>query len=147
MLRSGFLGDRLGIDDKRWYLFVVAAGLVASIPFYCIVLFADQAKVALVAYFAPSFLGALVMGPTFAMVQSLAPIQLRAMASSIVLFFANMIGLGLGPMAVGAASDLLAPTLDAESLRWALTLILPVLAWCAFHYFAATRTLAADLAR
>lgn len=142
---GGFLGDRLGIDDKRWYLFVAAAGLAASIPFYVIVLFTGNATVALLVYFAPSFLGAAVMGPTFAMVQSLAPVRLRAMASSIVLFFANMIGLGLGPLAVGAASDFLLPRVGAASLAWALVLILPVLAWCAAHYVAAARTLAADL--
>ena len=142
---GGYLGDRLGVDDKRWYLFVVAAGLIVSVPLYVVVLFAGSATVTLIVYFAPSFLGALVMGPTFAMVQSLAPIRLRAMASSIVLFFANMIGLGLGPTAIGAVSDLLMPTLGADSLRWALVLILPVLGWCAAHYVAATRTLAEDL--
>lgn len=144
---GGYLGDRLGVDDKRWYLFVVAAGLIVSIPLYVVVLFAGNATVTLTVYFAPSFLGALVMGPTFAMVQSLAPIRLRAMASSIVLFFANMIGLGLGPTTIGVVSDLLMPRLGPDSLRWALVLILPVLAWCAAHYVAATRTLAHDLGR
>ena len=144
---GGYLGDRLGVEDKRWYLFVVAAGLIASIPLYVVVLFAANTTVTLIVYFAPSFLGALVMGPTFAMVQSLAPVRLRAMASSIVLFFANMIGLGLGPTTIGVVSDLLMPELGPDSLRWALVLILPVLGWCAAHYVAATRTLAEDLGR
>lgn len=144
---GGYLGDRLGVDDKRWYLFVVATGLIVSIPLYVVVLFAGSGTVTLIVYFVPSFLGALVMGPTFAMVQSLAPIRLRAMASSIVLFFANMIGLGLGPTAIGVVSDLLMPRLGPDSLRWALVLILPVLGWCAAHYVAATRTLADDLGR
>ena len=144
---GGYLGDRLGVDDKRWYLFVVAAGLIVSVPLYVVVLFAGNATVTLIVYFGPSFLGALVMGPTFAMVQSLAPTRLRAMASSIVLFFANMIGLGLGPTTIGVVSDLLMPELGPDSLRWALVLILPVLGWCAAHYVAATRTLAEDLGR
>jgi hypothetical protein len=45
---------------------------------------------------------------------------MRAMAASLYLFILNLIGLGLGPAAVGIASDLLHPTLGADALRWAL---------------------------
>ena len=41
--------------------------------------------------------------------------------------------------------DLLAAVPGTDSLRWALTLILSVLARCAYHYVAATRTLRTNL--
>src|SRR3546814_2716893 len=43
----------------------------------------------------------------------------HATALAIVLFFANLIGLGLGPFLAGVISDYLAPSYGpAESLRW-----------------------------
>ncbi len=142
---GGWLGDRFGRRDRRWYMFIVAFGVFVSVPLFGVVLFAASAPLAVAAYFAPNLLAGMAMAPTFAMVQSLAAPRLRAMASSIVLFFANMIGLGLGPTAVGALSDLLQPKFGATALGWAMTLILPVLAWCAAHYLAAARTLNRDL--
>ena len=62
-------------------------------------------------------------GPVYATVQNIAPAHMRATAASIFLFIANLIGLGLGPLAVGLASDVLAVNFgmgSAEGVRWAL---------------------------
>ena len=48
---------------------------------------------------------------------------MRAMASAILLFVINLIGLGLGPQGVGILSDLLAATSGSESLRYALLIV------------------------
>src|SRR3546814_19915860 len=48
----------------------------------------------------------------------------HATALAIVLFFANLIGLGLGPFLAGVISDYLAHSYGpAESLRWALMIL------------------------
>src|SRR3546814_9243170 len=48
----------------------------------------------------------------------------HATALAIVLFFANLIGLGLGPFLAGVISDYLAPSYGpAESLRWAIMIL------------------------
>ena len=44
----------------------------------------------------------------------------RALASSVLFFVLNMIGLGLGPLTVGAISDALAPSMGVNSIRWAI---------------------------
>ena len=51
---------------------------------------------------------------------------MRALASSILLFILNIIGLGLGPQFTGIASDILHATTDlgADALRWALVISL-----------------------
>ncbi|HIC69968.1 MAG TPA: hypothetical protein EYO90_10655 [Candidatus Latescibacteria bacterium] len=68
------------------------------------------------------------------------------MASAILLFILNLIGLGIGPWFVGYVSDALAPHYGAESLRWALVSIVSIgNAWAAIHYFVAARTLRRDL--
>ena len=45
--------------------------------------------------------------------------KMRALASAVLFFILNLIGLGLGPLAIGMVSDWLAPTYGVESLRWA----------------------------
>ncbi len=54
-----------------------------------------------------SFAGAsAVNGPLFAVIQSLVPERMRATSIAFIYLVANLIGLGLGPLAVGVISDL-----------------------------------------
>jgi MFS transporter, Spinster family, sphingosine-1-phosphate transporter len=72
---------------------------------------------------------------------------MRAMSIAIVLFFSNLIGLGLGPLAAGVLSDALHPLLGQESLRYALLALCPGYLWCAWHLWRASRTITASVAR
>lgn len=90
---------------------------------------------------------AAVNGPLFAATQTLVPPRMRAISIAIVLFFSNLIGLGLGPLAAGILSDALRPWLGQESLRYALLALCPGYFWCTWHLWRASRTIAADLAR
>lgn len=90
---------------------------------------------------------AAVNGPLFAATQTLVPPRMRAMSIAIVLFFSNLIGLGLGPLIVGMLSDGLHPWLGNESLRYALLALCPGYFWCTWHLWRASRTITADLAR
>jgi predicted MFS family arabinose efflux permease len=119
-LFGGFVSDWLARRDLRWYLFVPAIAVGLSIPVYLATFQAGTATLALVLFIAPGFLANLFTGPSFATIQTLAPTRMRAMAASLYLFILNLIGLGLGPAAVGIASDLLHPTLGPDALRWAL---------------------------
>jgi hypothetical protein len=42
----------------------------------------------------------------------------------LLLLLLNLIGMGLGPLVVGALSDLLAPALGAQSIRYAMLISL-----------------------
>jgi MFS family permease len=91
--------------------------------------------------------GAAYLAPSYAMVQSLVPLRMRAQAAAILLFILNIIGFGLGPVTVGAISDALTPSLGTDALRWALlsTVVTWLIsAWC---YWMAGRTLKSDLAK
>ena len=74
--------------------------------------------------------------------------RMRAVASSILFFVLNLIGLGLGPFLTGLASDSLAEyTGDSGlGLRYALCLVALANLWCAAHYFYAAKYLRDDLA-
>jgi hypothetical protein len=71
------------------------------------------------------------------LIQGLAPVRLRALWAAITLLVINLIGLGLGPTLVGVISDLLKPSLGAESLRWSMLLFAAVTPWAIFHYWRA----------
>jgi predicted MFS family arabinose efflux permease len=89
---------------------------------------------------------AAVGGPLFAATQTLVPPRMRAMSIAIVLFSSNLIGLGFGPLMVGALSDALRPALGEESLRYALLAITPGYFWCAWHLWRGSRTVTRDVA-
>ena len=136
-LFGGKLADHLAQKDLRWNAWVVACVQLAAVPAIFVVYLADDLTTALWAYAPVVFLGAFHIGPTFAMIQSLAPLHLRAMAAAILLFITNIIGLGAGPQIVGILSDLLNPRFGQDSLRYALLSVSMIAIWAAIHYFIA----------
>jgi MFS family permease len=87
-----------------------------------------------------------VNGPLFATVQTLVPERMRAVAFSLVYLVANLVGMGLGPLAAGILSDAMQPWAGNESLRYALLILSPGYFWAAWHAWQASRTVARDLA-
>jgi MFS family permease len=90
--------------------------------------------------------GAAANGPLFATIQTLVPDRMRAMSIAIVYLFANLIGMGLGPLAAGVLSDALRPLFGEESLRYALLALSPGYLWAAWHLAQGSRTVTHDLA-
>jgi len=88
-----------------------------------------------------------INGPVFAVVQTLMPRRMLAMSIAVIYLFANLIGLGLGPLVVGALSDALRPPFGEESLRYALLALCPGYLWGGWHLWRASRTVTHDLAR
>ena len=142
---AGKLADKLAEKDIRWRSWVVAVGKGGYVPFLAAVFMIDDLTWALVMYTIPAFFGGFYLAPTFALIQSLVSLRMRALASSIVLFILNIIGMGFGPQLVGIMSDWFAPEYGKESLRMALFFLSFRNLWCAYHYYTAGRTLKADL--
>jgi hypothetical protein len=72
---------------------------------------------------------------------------MRAMASAILFFIFNLVGLGAGPWSVGLLSDLLAPHFGDESLRYAMLALVPLMvSLSALHFYLSSRHLKRDLA-
>jgi MFS transporter, Spinster family, sphingosine-1-phosphate transporter len=84
-------------------------------------------------------------GPLFATLQSLVPERMRATSIAFVYLFANLIGMGLGPLAVGMLSDVLRSHAGENSLRYALLLLCPGYFWAAWHLWRGSRTVHRDL--
>ena len=143
---GGYLGDKYGARDKRWYMGVPGIATFLSVPFALIFYTTGNPILALFLAVPGYILGPMYLGPTFGMTQTLVPPAMRAIASAILLFILNLIGLGLGPLFAGILSDTLRPEYGEESIRYSL-LILAVGGnlWSALHYYLASRTLREDL--
>jgi len=89
--------------------------------------------------------GNLVIGPLFATIQTLVPGRMRAMSIALIYLFSHLIGMGLGPLAVGALSDAFRPWAVEESLRYALLALCPGYLWAGWHLWQGSRTVARDL--
>ena len=143
---GGYLGDRMGKKDKRWYMGIPGIATIISVPFAVLFYTTGDPMLAIVLAIPGAILGPMYLGPTFAMTQTLVPPAMRSTASAILLFVLNLIGLGLGPVFAGFLSDTLRPGYGEESIRYSL-LILAVAGniWSTLHYYLASRTLREDL--
>ncbi|HEY6597695.1 MAG TPA: MFS transporter [Pseudomonadales bacterium] len=144
---GGYLADRLGAADTRWYMWVVTVALLAGTPFALGIFLSPSPTHALLYLIVPVMLGNFYQATTFSQTQGLVNLRMRSVAAAVLLFILNIIGLGAGPTVVGVIADLLMPRFGTESLRYALLVCAFVNVWAAAHYFIAGKYLAADLAR
>jgi MFS family permease len=89
--------------------------------------------------------GSTVSGPLLATIQTLVPERMRAISIAILYLFANLIGMGLGPLAAGVLSDVLRPFVGEESLRYALLVLCLGYFWAAWHSWRGGNTVTRDL--
>lgn len=144
---AGVFADLFGRRDVRWNMYVPIIATFIAVPCTPVFYLSSNLTLALIAAIGPAFVGAAFVGPAYAMAQALVPLRMRARTAAILLFILNIIGLGLAAPVVGKISDLLEPSLGADSLRWALMTGIITGLIGAFCYWRASRTLEADIAR
>jgi len=144
---GGYLSDKLAdrFNDRRWYMWVPGWSTIVMVPFQFVAYLYGGIWAVIPSLMVVSILGGMYLGPSFAMTQALVSLRMRAVASAILLFMLNIIGMGMGPYLVGVASDLLAADMGVHSLRYALCLAVLVNVWAACHYFIGARSLRGDL--
>jgi MFS family permease len=143
---GGVLASRYAADNERLQLQAMTLLFALHGVFSgCVYLVPNQ-------YWAFVLLGFAVLsltltnGPFLAIVQTLVPTRMRATSVALVYLFANLIGMGLGPLATGALSDAFMSWAGEESLRYALLALCPGFLWCAWYLWRASQTVADDLA-
>lgn len=142
---GGILATRFLAHQERRQ-FTIIAILFCFMPIMWIATYlSPDPYVALTLLFISILVGATINGPLFAAIQSLVPPRMRAMAIAVLFLFANLIGLGLGPLAAGLISDALHPRFGVNSLRYALVALCPGYFWAAWHLWRATRTVERDM--
>ncbi|MCJ8158124.1 MFS transporter [Sphingomonas sp. LaA6.9] len=135
---GGWIADRWaarrGLHVQSWLVAILKS---IALPFLIFVYLAPSFELAVPAYAIALLFQNSYLGPTFALIQGLAPLKLRAMWAAITLLVINLIGLGLGPTLIGVLSDLYRPALGEESLRYALLTMAAVTPWAIWHYWRA----------
>jgi predicted MFS family arabinose efflux permease len=117
---GGTLADRFGAAKRRMYAIIPAIAFLATIPFYVGAVTSDSLVFSFVLFLVPTALGLVWIGPVLSSIQHVVPPQMRATASAVFLFVNNLIGIGLGTVALGALSDALSVQFGADSLRYAI---------------------------
>lgn len=114
---GGRIADGWGAANRRHVLTAPALGLLIAAPLAFLGYSAPTWQSALLILALPTLLNSLYYGPTYSAVQGLVKPQARAMAAAVLLFFQNLIGLGLGPLFFGMLSDVLKPEFGEDSVQ------------------------------
>ncbi len=146
-IATGILSDRLARRDRRWLLWIPVVAAVLQVPFHILFALSTDPNVAILALVPINFLNVIYAPPTYALTQGLAPLRMRAMATATLLFFLNLVGMGLGSFLVGYLNDVFLVAHGPDAIRISLLVLLLANAWGIVHSLLATRTLEADLAR
>jgi len=140
-LIAGKWFDRLSIGGFQKGLWMLVLVPCLSMPFFFAGLMSDNLTMAMLLFIIPAFAGNFFMGPTLAMLQTLSPVNTRAVSSAILMLAMNLIGLGLGPLLVGVLSDLLTPRFAEDALGMAIICITTLGLWGSLHYWLCGRAL------
>lgn len=145
LLLGRFVVGRWFADNDRAQVRLAAVSITASGPLFVVFLMASSKEQALLVLFLQFVLLMAFSASLFALLQRLVPDAMRATAMTVQLFFANIIGMGVGPLMVGVLSDLFQPTFGAEGLRYALLIMSLLWIWAGYHLLRVGRTIEADL--
>lgn len=127
---GGLLLDRLVRRDRRWYLWFPASALLLSFPFaIAFYLWPQQhilfgsVPVGFVLSVIGSVLGAMLGPAIIAAAQSLFDASMRAMTHAVWSMGANLVGMGIGPLAAGWFSEQLTPVYGSDAIRYSLACV------------------------
>lgn len=144
---GGFIADRLGRRDLRWYGWVPAIASLGAAPLMVTQYLMTDAYLSLIVGIAPIAFMYSVLPAQAAAAQAVVNPRLRALAAGVVVFFAGMIGTALGPFVTGLVSDSLASRfhLGPQSLRYAIASSSLLALLGAWHFFRAAQHLPGEV--
>jgi len=145
---GGVIGDRLGKQGPQGQMTLPAVAAIVGAPFYIFGMTTPSMIAAMAVLAIPTFLNSMWYGPVYGSVQGLVRPQTRATAAAVILFIINLIGLGFGPLAVGALSDFYADGLgmgEGEGIRWALMTSASTMLVAAALFWTARKTIRTDM--
>ncbi|KQW86686.1 spinster family MFS transporter [Brevundimonas sp. Root1279] len=125
MFLSGRLIDRLARRSKTAYAWLPAIGLLIGAPFFAGFVWAPTWQISLLFLAVPMALNYFYLSPAVTLVQEEVRPNQRVLSGALLLLVMNLIGLGLGPTFVGAASDFFKADYPDNSLQMAFYTLLP----------------------
>lgn len=104
---GGFAIEKLSGRFPNAVAWVPGWSLIASLPLYWTGFTTDSQSTALMMLIVAAFLHYTYLGSQYTIAQGVVDVKARATSIAILLFVVNLIGYGLGPLFVGAISDIL----------------------------------------
>ena len=146
-----FLGARLadswGAKNIRAYGWLPAIAISLCLPIGIVSFWVPSVESHLILTTVFLLFMGMYLGPSFAIAQTLAPINQRAMSTALFFFILNLIALGGGPTITGWMIDLFKDTsADLESTRYALTVTCLVFVPSILSFLVVARKLPKDWA-
>ena len=143
---GGYLADRFGARDARWYMRLPAIQSVLGVPFLIGFVLLQDKEMALLCFIPFYALGAMYVGPMFSVVQSVTPPHMRATAASVLLFIVSMIGSGLGPLSIGLLNDhVFGPIYGAQAIRYSMLVMGMLGGLASILFWQASKTLREEM--
>ena len=125
MYLSGRLIDWLSKRSKTAYAYVPAVGLIVALPFFVGFVWAPDWPLAMALLAVPTVCNYFYLSPAVALVQEEVKPDQRVLSGALLLLVMNLIGLGLGPTYLGAASDFFRDAHPDNSLQLAFYTLIP----------------------
>ncbi len=104
-LLGGWMSDWAARRHQSWYALLPAIGLLIAAPAYIYAFTRGEWGTALWCMLVPGLFHYAYIGPTLGVMHNLATPRMRATATALFFVVVNLIGLGIGPYATGAAID------------------------------------------
>lgn len=146
-LVGGRLGDRFGASNLRALVLIPAIGSILGTISYAVMFTVPSAATSLVVFAVAAFFTSVWYGPGTLAMQRLAGADSKATALAVALFINSAVGLSFGPLLIGLASDLLAPSMgEGEGLRAAILLGLVAGLASGMLYWWASRSITEEIA-
>ena len=141
---AGYLVDKLGKKDRRWFAWVPAIAFTITIPFWLGLLWAPTWQIALCFLAVPALLNNAYLAPALTVVQNAVSPARRTMSGAILLFVLNIIGLGIGPVYVGRISDMNKAEYGDNSLAVGFAALIPIIVITIIAHLVAAHSIGRD---
>jgi len=147
ILGGGLLAEHLGRHDARWRIRVPAVACLLLAPAEALFLLGDRGVLWMTGLAITSFLTLAHQGPIFAAAMSVAKLRMRAVASSVIVFFAGLVGQVFGPLFIGALNDHLSRTFGNAAIRYSLLIVTLCSVIAGIAFWIAARNFSTDMQR
>jgi len=142
-----YVVDRWFAGNEQGQMRLVAIAFASAAPIFLAFLTVPTKEWALVTLMLQTAVFSGFTAPIYVVMQRLVPNEMRATVLMVVLFLANLIGMGIGPLLVGTMSDLLRPHFGEDALRLAMLFVSVLWPWTGYHLLRVGRTIDEDLGR
>lgn len=144
---GGWITEKLAKNNVSAYGWVPAVALMIGVPCIIAAFWVNSITMHLILFTIYTAAAGFYLGPGFAVAQTLAPVNMRAMSTALYFFVLNIIGLGGGPTLIGLLSEsMIAEHGELLALRYAITTLIVPYSLSIIAFFWVAKTMPRDWA-